>query len=712
MKRVHLATSAVKRHSSLFAVSSALLTLAPFALADDASPNGERRLGTVTVQAAQQTEVQAAKAKLDEVAGGTSLVTQAEVEKGRSATLEDTLAYQPGVYAQAAGGNDAIKISIRGSGANTSPGYFREGTKFLFDGLALTGAGGTPYELLDTQGLNYTEVLRGANAFEYGALSLGGAINFVTNTGRTAPGTRIKVEGGSFGWEKETLSTGGVVGDADYFVSVDNSKRDGFQDFTYTKAKGIVSNFGYRFSPKLETRVYLRYREEYHENSGQLTLAQLKKKPSQTNIATRDTRGDSTKLGSTWIGSKTTYTFDDDAKLEAGLVYHDYPQILSRKSTVNPNYWDWRDINYSLNYTRTDHLFGLSSTSTAGWTSTQHINAGVRTYKGNKDLGILQKDVKYDGSFDHVFSLGNDLGLTDNLYLSTGVSAIQIKRNVKVSYSDRPNTSGLPSEYLYDEWRFAPRIGLRYYIAPDVQLFGNVSRTIDPPSSWSISGSGVTTNYTKPLVPQTANTVEFGIKGKYGIFDGSLAFYKSWVKNELLNVQVLPATATTAAVVSTSNATPTIHQGIEAGLSTRLWEGANGDTLTWRQAYTLNDFHYENDPLFKKNELPGLPKHIYQGELQYQFANGLYAGVNVRTASSTAVDYANSFYAPSYTLWGARFGFDDPGKTWQVYLDLKNLTNKAYVTAVAPSYDVQGKDTAVLYPGDGFGAFTGVTYNF
>ena len=304
-----------------------------------------------------------------------------------------------------------------------------------------------------------------------------------------------------------------MVGDADYFVSVDNSSRDGFQDFTYTKAKGIVSNFGYRFSPKLETRVYLRYREEYHENSGQLTLAQLKKKPSQTNIATRDTRGDSTKLGSTWIGSKTTYTFDDDAKLEAGLVYHDYPQILSRKSTVNPNYWDWRDINYSLNYTRNDRLFGLSSTTTAGWTSTQHINAGVRTYKGNKDLGILQKDVKYDGSFDHVFSLGNDLGLTDNLYLSTGVSAIQIKRNVKVSYSDRPNTSGLPSEYLYDEWRFAPRIGLRYYIAPDVQLLGNVSRTIDPPSSWSISGSGVTTNYTKPLVPQTANTVEFGIKG-------------------------------------------------------------------------------------------------------------------------------------------------------------------------------------------------------
>lgn len=688
------------------------MTFTPWASADDPDPSGDKRLGTVTVQAAKQSPAQVAQSKLDEVAGGTSLVTQAEVEKGRSATLEDTLAYQPGVYAQSAGGNDAIKISIRGSGANTSPGYFREGTKFLFDGLALTGAGGTPYELLDTQGLNYTEVLRGANAFEYGALSLGGAINFVTNSGLTAPGNRIKLEGGSFGWQKQTLSTGGVVGNADYYVSVDNARRDGYQDFTFTKAKGLVSNFGYRFNSKLETRLYIRYREEYHENSGTLTLAQLKNNAKQTNAATYASRGDSTKRGSTWVGSKTTYTFDDDATLEAGLVYHNYPQILSRKSTVNPNYWDWRDINYSLKYSRTDQLFGLPSTTTVGWSSTQHIRSGVRTYSGDKDLGILQKQVEYDGSFDHVFTLGNDLGLTDNLYLATGLSAIEIKRDINVTFSDRANTSGLPDHYKYDEWKLAPRIGLRYYIAPDVQLFANASRTIDPPSSWSSSGSGVTSNYAKPLVPQAANTIEFGIKGKSGIFDGSLAFYKSWVKNELLNVEVLPATSTSAAVVSTSNATPTIHQGIEAGLSTRLWQGANGDSLTWRQAYTLNDFHYENDPLFSKNELPGLPKHIYQSELQYQWANGFYAGVNVRTASKTAVDYANSFYAPSYTLWGARLGYDDPGKTWQVYLDLKNITDQDYVTAVLPTYNSQGRDVASLYPGDGFGAFTGVTYNF
>lgn len=675
----------------------------------------DKQLETVTVQASKITAAEAAQQQLDEVPGGVSLVKAADVEKGRSATLEDTLAYQPGVYAQSAGGNDAIKISIRGSGANTSPGYFREGTKFLFDGLALTGAGGTPYELLETQGLDYTEVLRGANAFQYGALSLGGAINMVTNSGLTAPGNHARFEVGSFGWRKQQLSTGGVVDNGDYYISLSNSERDGSQDWTFTKAKGVVANFGYRFNPKLETRVFIRYREEYHESSGTLTRAQLKHDATQTNPVALSSRDDSTKHGSTWVGSKTTYTFDDDSTLDFGVVYHNYPQVLYRKSTVNPNYWDWRDLNLSLTYNRSDQILGHTSNTTASLTSTQHLQAGVKTYNGNPasaTYGALQKQSRYTGSFDRVFALGNDLQLTDRLWLTTGLSLSQIKRDIEVVYSDRPNTSPYPDHYKYDKWNVAPRAGLRYDITPNVQVFGNVSRSIDPPSSWSSSGSGVVSNYAKTLKEQKANTVELGVRAKAGIFDGSLAVYRSWIKDELLTVEVIPATSTAAAVNSTSNASPTIHQGIEAGLDTELWQSARGEKVNLRQAYTLNDFYYRHDERFGSNQLPGLPKHVYQAELQYQHPDGFYAGFNVRSVSSTAVDYANTFYAPSYTLLGARFGYEAPSKKWQVYLDLKNLTNEHYATAISPIYNAQGKDVAALYPGDGFGAFTGVAFNF
>lgn len=691
-------------------IGTLLMCGANLALAAEVAANTDTRLGTVVVKGEKKSEAQQAEARLEEVAGSTSVVDNAEVEKGRASTLEDVLAFQPGVIAQSAGGNDAIKISIRGSGANASPGYFREGVKFLFDGLALTGPGGTPYELLETSGVNYTEVLRGANAYDYTALSLGGAINMVTHTGYSSPGNYARFEAGSFGWRKQQLSTGGVEGNADYYISLSNSERDGYQDYTFTKAKGVVSNFGYRFSPKLDTRLIVRYREQYHENSSTLTRGQLKDDSTQANPTTVAQRGDSTKNGSIWVGSKTTYAFDDDSKLELGLVYHNYSQILGKKSPATPNHWQWRDLNTSLRYLRSDQWFGHQSNTTFAFSNTLHDRAEVKTYSGT--TRALLKDTRYSGSFDTVFSVGNDLELTERLWLTSGLSLVNIVRDVDVEFSDRANVSPFPQHYKYDNWSLAPRLGLRYYLTPDIQLFTNVSRSIDPPSAWSISPSGPTNNYTKTLVEQKANTFEVGIRGSQGIFSGSLALYRSWVHNELLNVEVIPATGLTPAVTSTNNASPTIHQGIEAGLDTELWQGTRGDSLVLRQAYTLNDFYYRNDDTFRANELPGLPKHIYQAELKYQHPSGFYAGVDVRTASSTPVDYANSFYAPSYTVWGAKFGYEEPGQRWQVFLDLRNLTDEDYATAVLPTYNARGNDAAALYVGDGFGAFTGVAFRF
>jgi iron complex outermembrane recepter protein len=189
---------------------------------------------TVVIKGKALSTTDKAKVRLENVAGSVSVVKNADVEKGRSSTLEDVLAFEPGVFAQSTGGNDAIKISIRGSGIATAAGVFREGTAFLLDGLALTGSGGTPYELLEMSGIDYTEVLRGANAFQYGALALGGAINLATHTGRTSPGVYGRFEAGSFGWRKQQLSVGGVSesGDNDYYVSVSNSERRGYQQNT------------------------------------------------------------------------------------------------------------------------------------------------------------------------------------------------------------------------------------------------------------------------------------------------------------------------------------------------------------------------------------------------------------------------------------------------------------------------------------------------
>lgn len=80
--------------------------------------------------------------------------------------------------------------------------------------------------------------------------------------------------------------------------------------------------------------------------------------------------------------------------------------------------------------------------------------------------------------------------------------------------------------------------------------------------------------------------------------------------------------------------------------------------------------------------------------------------------SSYYVDFANSLSAPSYTLFGAKLGYEAPSKQWNVFVDLRNLTNQRYATAANTAYDARGQDSANFYVGDPFNVTTGVAFHF
>lgn len=71
---------------------------------------------------------------------------------------------------------------------------------------------------IDPTAYRYVEVFKGANALRYGANSLGGAVNFVTPTGRDASRFEGRVDAGSFGYLQAQASTGTAVGALDYFI--------------------------------------------------------------------------------------------------------------------------------------------------------------------------------------------------------------------------------------------------------------------------------------------------------------------------------------------------------------------------------------------------------------------------------------------------------------------------------------------------------------
>ncbi len=141
-----------------------------------------------------------------------------------------------------------------------------------------------------------------------------------------------------------------------------------------------------------------------------------------------------------------------------------------------------------------------------------------------------------------------------------------------------------------------------------------------------------------------------------------------------------------------------MHQGVELGLLSPVWDGGRSGKLDLRQAYTFSDFHYRDDDRFGGNTLPGIPKRYYQAQLRYSHPTGFYTSLNAEHSSKVAVDYANSYYAAAYTIVGATFGYDAPKQDWQAWVDLRNLTNRRYANTVTPGYDDKGLDVARLHP--------------
>jgi iron complex outermembrane receptor protein len=316
------------------------------------------------------------------------------------------------------------------------------------------------------------------------------------------------------------------------------------------------------------------------------------------------------------------------------------------------------------------------------------------------------------------FTFGGGIVATPRNFTTVGQTFVS-GTNPQVPVTETPTLSNT-------EVNLVPRLGLRWDVDPDLQLFTSYGGNVEPPEDWAggfgpYSGTTATTypNYgILNLKNQLADTAEVGLRGRYGIFQGSADFFHANVSDELLTIfdPVLN-------INTTINAPPVVHQGVEAELDTLLWQSGPGDywsenpqvaRLHLVQTYDWSDFHFTGGQ-FGHNTEPGLPEHYYQGELAFDHPSGFYANIDARVSSSVWVDYKNTFKAAPYAVFGLTAGWQQPRadkKGWQLSLSVDNLTNTKYAVAVAPVFSAGGVDVANEYPGEGIGVFSVVDYKF
>jgi iron complex outermembrane recepter protein len=674
-------------------------------------PHPVSRPEVISVSARRRSAADVARHALDSVPGGVSVIDAKQVLKGRNFTNADALAFQPGVFAQSSGGGDGLRLSIRGSGIQTGTNYFRSGILMMFDGLPVTTPAGTPYELFEPLGLRYTEVLRGANSFDYGGLQLGGAINYVSQTGYDASPFEVRAEAGSFGYNKQQISSGQVLGKSDYYVSITKSYRGGYQQQTAASSFGVEANYGYRFTDNISTRIYFRYRQTENGYPGYLTRDQILSNPKQAQSTYVTLQSKRIQPGTKWYGDMTTIRIDDRSKVEVGFDYQDAPIDIETGTTSAA--WGYKTVAGVLRYKRDDTLWGHASQTTFGldtytdleaWT-TNRTRVGTGSFAG-VPTGTIVRHTSYGGT-DNYFHISNNFEAFHGFWITAAGALDFIQRSTNVWY---PTQSGTGTSSV----NFTPRAGFRYVVTPHVTLYGNVSRSIQPPNDWQLLSGNV---YTSGLASglnssgvdlknQTATTFEVGTRGDLLRNHWSLSYYHSAVHNELLSV--MTPLSQLYGNATYSNASPTTHQGVEASLDTDLVKWTGG-ALGLRQAYTYQDFRFNHDAVFGNNKLPGIPAHFYQGEIHLDLKNGFYAAFNAQVSSKVSGAYDNTYYAPSYHIFNANMGYQWPKKHRQVFISFNNLANKHYASIVVPGYKAAGQQLAVMQPGDGFGVFAGLS---
>jgi iron complex outermembrane receptor protein len=652
---------------------------------------GRKEPASLTMPTAQE-----ARADIERTPGGVELLEAERYLQGRSNTMADTFFLSPGVVAQPRFGSDEARISIRGSGMQRT--FHGRGIRLMQDGIPLNLAdGGFDMQAIDPLAVDFITVLRGGNALAMGASTLGGAIDYQSSTGRTSPGGSLRLEGGSFDYLRARLAAGWQDADRDGYFSLSEHYQQGFRDHSEQNNQRLFGNIGWKWAEHAESRVYLTAVRSRSELPGSLTKAAMEADPSQADTSmfgavAYDNRRDFDLLR---LACKTTILNGTDTiDLIAAYSYKDLDHPITPFVGV-------------IDQLSNDAVLGGVFTRESGlWGHDNRLRGGAMFSHGNTDAATF---VNRNGSRGALRSSAgqtavNIEGFVENQWtIGRGFTAVAAATAAHNRRENNQETGTAPSyDRKYDN--ISPKAGL-IWEAGGVQVFGNVSRSYEPPTFSETNGA------LTPNDAQTATTVEFGSRGTHRFFRWDATVYASQVEDEFLALVDAAGTP-----LGTTNADKTSHHGVEVYGEADLLGGcpaATGDhRLMARCAWTYGRFKFDDDPVFGQNTIAGLPPHLIRGELVWENSRGYYAGPSFEWVPvKSYVDHANTLSADPYALLGFKIGRRvADGLSW--FIEAKNLTDETHAATTGVIADAGGADSRAFLPGDGRSIFAGIEWKW
>ncbi len=275
--------------------------------------------------------------RVDQSGSSITLLDAQALDQRQTRTVSDILRDVPGIAVSRVAGQTQVRL--RGSEANH--------TLVLIDGIEVSDpfVGEFDFGTLVADDTARIEVLRGQQSAIYGSDAIGGVIQYITATGREAPGISARIEGGSFGTVNAAARVAGAAGTLDYALSGTINSTDGTPNARsgrrdLSNDTGAVS-LKSTWAPAANARVtvvgrYSRSEQDFNDsdnNPSSPTFGYIIDTPGNHLVAQGAyalVRGELDLLGGRWTNALTAQIADSqrDGYTSAGRSYGDKGQRL------------------------------------------------------------------------------------------------------------------------------------------------------------------------------------------------------------------------------------------------------------------------------------------------------------------------------------------------------------------------------------------------
>ncbi|PSR54390.1 TonB-dependent receptor [Adhaeribacter arboris] len=610
---------------------------------------------------------------IQQTAASVGLLTPKELERYNTTSIVPALNTIPGVRMEERA-TASYRLSIRGSSLRAPFGV--RNVKMYLNDIPLVEANGTlPLNLLDAGTIGRIEVLKGPAGSVYGA-GTGGTVRLET-VRPTAGESALEIGSmvGSYGLKRFTVTASTASETSGFLVRYAKQELDGYRQQSAMDRDAVLLTGQFYPSDKQIFTFHTYFSDLYYQLPGALTREQYESNPRAARQLNIDQKA-SLKLQGVNIGLAHQYQFNEHWRNNTSLFgvfsFLNNPFTMDYERNANQAFGGRTQTTYSTLLAERLIRFTLGGEFQHSFVNSRHYQNKVG------EPGKLNFDDEVAADQGFVFAQA-EADLPANFILTLGGSLNFLQYDL-TRVSDADTSSNYLNRRPFNP-QFSPRLGLLKVISPQLSAHGSISAGFSPPTDAETRPSDGSFN--TRLQAERGLNYEVGLRGN--ALKQKLAFdiVGFWFQ---LNETIVSRT-NAAGIVVFDNAGATRQQGIEAAVSYAFIQDSRKPITLLKvwSTYAYSHFRFreyrQNDSDFSGNKLTGTPPHVWLAGLDIESKPGFYANITTNYTSEIPLNDANTVYADSYFLVGARGGIRRRlGLKWQteIYGGIDNALNKRY----------------------------------